>query len=93
MIVVDNPRKARKSPIGKAARNTGGLLISRVATIGSNGEFLSLTGLFSHSYIRFRTDNAQFHEMRMRLFPCDSLRFRFKVTIDHNGVSLRCVMA
>src|SRR5205823_6756130 len=29
--------------------------------------------------------------MRMRLFPCYSLGFRFKVTIHHDGVSLRCV--
>ena len=50
-----------------------GLLNCRVATIGSNGKFLALAGLFSHSFIRFRKENPHFHEMRMRLFPCDSL--------------------
>jgi class 3 adenylate cyclase len=36
-------------------------------------KFLCLAGLFSHRFIRFRTENSHFHEMRMRLFPCDSL--------------------
>jgi hypothetical protein len=49
------------------------LLICRVATIGFNGKFLSLAGLFLHRFIRFRTENPHFHEMRVRLFPCDSL--------------------
>ena len=90
---ITREKREREDRRSEMLRITGSLLIYRVATIGSNGKFLSLPGLFLHRLIWFRTENPHFHEMRMRLFPCHSLRFRFKVTIDHDRVSLRRVMA